>query len=153
MPFRTYLSTQFSIAFDVYLATLAAVDKRVQKALGRDTSDWRLKNACAPCMYKLEGEAELLLPILTTQDGNNSLKRFMQMERASGEHDEEETPRVSKARDDDREVPGDYYLSREAVDKWAKEGLDELMKGHSTDEVRAPPCIDSALTLAFLGMG
>ncbi|KAJ7625221.1 hypothetical protein B0H17DRAFT_1340330 [Mycena rosella] len=34
VPFRTYLSSQFSVAFDVYLATLAAVEKRIQKALG-----------------------------------------------------------------------------------------------------------------------
>ncbi|KAJ6553701.1 hypothetical protein DFH09DRAFT_924701 [Mycena vulgaris] len=130
VPFRTYLSTQFSIAFDVYLATLAMVEKRVLKALGRDAPDWRLKNACPACLYKLEGEEELLLPILTTKDGNNSLRRFMQVTRDNA--DDGEAP-TSKAREDDRDVPGDYYLTREAVDIWAKEGLEELMKGHSTD--------------------
>ncbi|KAJ7430639.1 hypothetical protein B0H11DRAFT_1763763 [Mycena galericulata] len=73
---RPYLSTHFSIAFDVYLAVRAIVDGRVQAALGRDTPDWRLKNACPACLYKLEGEPELEIPLLATIDGNNSLKRF-----------------------------------------------------------------------------
>jgi hypothetical protein len=133
VPFRTYLSTQFSIAFDVYLASLAAVNRRVLHALGRDTPNWRLKNACPSCLHKLEGEPELLLPILTTKDGNNSLSRFGQMGRkeAVEEEEDESAPGTSKARADDREVPGDYYLSREAVDVWAKEGLGDLMRGHS----------------------
>ncbi|KAJ7179996.1 hypothetical protein C8R43DRAFT_819925, partial [Mycena crocata] len=38
-------------AYDVYLAIRARVDARVQAALGRNTPNWRLKNACAPCMY------------------------------------------------------------------------------------------------------
>jgi hypothetical protein len=138
VPFRTYLSTQFSIAFDVYLAALAGVDRRVMKALGRDTPNWRLKNACPSCLYKLEGEPELMLPILTTMDGNNSLSRFGQMgqKEVVEEEGSDPVPAVSKARADDREVPGDYYLSREAVDIWAKEGLDDLMKGHDvTDPV------------------
>ncbi|KAJ7093863.1 hypothetical protein B0H15DRAFT_776350 [Mycena belliarum] len=124
VPFRTYLSTQFSIAFDLYLAALSIVDRRVMKALGRDIPNWRLKNACPPCMYKLEGELKLDLPLLTTMDGNNSLKRFRQMSRPeeeAGEGGEERVGGASKARKDDREPPGDYYLTREAVDKWAKD--------------------------------
>ncbi|KAF7362867.1 hypothetical protein MVEN_00636500 [Mycena venus] len=134
VPFRTYLSTQFSIAFDVYLGTLAIVAKRVKAALGCDTSNWRLKNACPACLYKLEGEDELLLPVLTTQDGNNSLSRHGQMERTEYEGSEEDASAArSRAREDNRQVPGDYYLSRSEVDKWATEGLEELMKGHSSD--------------------
>ncbi|KAJ7089281.1 hypothetical protein B0H15DRAFT_922742 [Mycena belliarum] len=136
VPFRSYLSTQFSIAFDVYLATLAEVDERVLKALGRNTPNWRLKNACPACLYKLEGEVDLPLPFLTTMDGNNSLRRFQQMSRQDddrGEGDGSSQPSRSKAREDQRVAAGDYYLSREAVDKWAKEGLDDLMKGYSSD--------------------
>jgi hypothetical protein len=48
VPTRPYLGTLFSVAFDVYLAIRAEVDKRTQAALGRDTPNWRLKNAC-PC--------------------------------------------------------------------------------------------------------
>ncbi|KAJ7866709.1 hypothetical protein B0H13DRAFT_2236793 [Mycena leptocephala] len=113
---RPWLSSQFSVAFDIYLAIRADVDGRVQVALGRSTPNWRLKNACPACLYKLEGEPALEIPILTTVDGNNSLSRYELRER------EEERP-------DNRTVPGDYYLSREEVNKWAKEGLEDLMKG------------------------
>ncbi|KAJ7814507.1 hypothetical protein B0H14DRAFT_3090103 [Mycena olivaceomarginata] len=108
VPFRTYLSTQFSVAFDVYVGTLAIIAKRVEAALGRDTPHWRLKNACPACLYKLEDEEDLSLPVLTTQNGNNSLSRHGQMERA-----EDATP--------------------SDVDKWATEGLEEMIKGHSSD--------------------
>jgi hypothetical protein len=139
VPFRTYLSTQFSVAFDVYVGTLAIIAKRVAAALGRDTPNWRLKNTCPACLYKLEGEDELSLPVLTTQDGNNSLSRHGQMERAEDEGCDggDSSATRSRARGDDRKVPGDYYLSRSEVDEWAKEGLEEMMKGHSSDPVCA----------------
>ncbi|KAJ7260849.1 hypothetical protein B0H12DRAFT_1013808 [Mycena haematopus] len=127
---RPWLVTQFTVAFDVYLAVRATVDKRVQVALGRDSPDWRLKNACPACLYKLEDEPPLKLPLLATMDGNNSLSRFERREREEVYEDGElAVPGASKERRDDREVPGDYYLPREEVDKWAKEGLEELMKG------------------------
>ncbi|KAF8146272.1 hypothetical protein K438DRAFT_1990911 [Mycena galopus ATCC 62051] len=47
----------------------------LEAALSHDTPNWRLKNACPACMYKLEGEKDLP-PFLATMDGNNSLKRF-----------------------------------------------------------------------------
>jgi hypothetical protein len=139
VPFRTYLSTQFSVAFDVYVGTLAIIAKRVETALGRDTPHWRLKNACPACLYKLEDEEDLSLPVLTTQDGNNSLSRHGQMERAEDEGVDEgdSSTTRSRAREDDRKVPGDYYLSPSDVDKWATEGLEEMMKGHSSDPVCA----------------
>ncbi|KAJ7734719.1 hypothetical protein B0H14DRAFT_2408737 [Mycena olivaceomarginata] len=135
VPFLTYFSTQFSIVFDVYVGTLAIVAKRIKAALGRDTPNWGLKNACPACLYKLEDEEELLLVVLTTQDGNNSLSRHRQMECAEDEGiDEGDSPATrSRAREDDRKVPGDYYLSQSDVNKWAKEGLEEMMKGHSSD--------------------
>ncbi|KAJ7155575.1 hypothetical protein C8R43DRAFT_1000468 [Mycena crocata] len=102
VAFRPYLSTQFSVAFDLYLAVLVIVDKR--------------------------DEQEMLFPILTTHDGNNSLKRFERRERK-----EDGAPGASKERVDDREVPGDYYLSREEVDRWGQDELELLMKGFSSD--------------------
>ncbi|KAJ7433562.1 hypothetical protein FB451DRAFT_1345086 [Mycena latifolia] len=135
VPFRTYLSIQFSIAFDLYLATLAEVEKRVLGVLGRNTPSWQLKNAYPPCMYKLEGEAELLLLLLTTMDGNNSLRRFRQMSCTEEDVVEDWAAMGElRARKDNCKVPGDYYLTQEAVDKWAKEGLDDLMKGFSSEE-------------------
>ncbi|KAJ7872565.1 hypothetical protein B0H13DRAFT_2349438 [Mycena leptocephala] len=126
---RPWLSSQFSVAFDIYLAIRADVDGRVQVALGRSTPNWRLKNACPACLYKLEGEPALEIPILTTVDGNNSLSRYELREREEVCEDGSTAPGASKERPDNRTVPGDYYLSREEVNKWAKEGLEDLMKG------------------------
>ncbi|KAF8185590.1 hypothetical protein K438DRAFT_1907690 [Mycena galopus ATCC 62051] len=122
-----WLSSQFSIAFDVYLAIRARVEKRVQVVLGRDIPNWRLKNACPACLYKIEGEPKLHLPFLWTMDGNNSLSRFEIRERETYA-DGTMAPGFSRERADDRIVAGDYYMSREEGDKWAKEGLEELMK-------------------------
>ncbi|KAJ7076258.1 hypothetical protein B0H15DRAFT_925229 [Mycena belliarum] len=129
VPPRGYLATQFRVAFDVYLSIRNVVDKRVQAALGRNTPNWRLKNACPACMYKLEGEESLLIPLLVTIDGNNSLKRFWRREREEVLEDGTSVPGTSKERLDNR-VPGaDYYLPREEIDRWAKEGLEDMMKG------------------------
>jgi hypothetical protein len=124
VAFRPYLSVQFSIAFDLYLATRAIVNARVKAVLHRDAPNWRLKNACPACMYKLEGEPPLLLPFLSTKDGNNSLKRW-----GRREHTEDGSAGASTERMDDRTVAGDYYLTRDAVNVWAKEGLEDLLKG------------------------
>jgi hypothetical protein len=130
---RPWLASQFSVAFDVYLAIRAEVDKRVQVALGCNTPDWRLKNACPACLYKLEGETPLIIPLLTTMDGNNSLSRFELRNWEEVHEDGTTVPGSSKERPDDRTLPGDYYLSRVEVDKCAKEGLEDLMKGFVPD--------------------
>jgi hypothetical protein len=88
-----------------------------------------LKNACPACLYKLEGEPAMLIPILTTVDGNNSLSRYELREREEVFEDGSTAPGASKERPDNRTVPGNYYLSHEEVNKWAKEGLEDLMKG------------------------
>ena len=44
---------------------------------------------------------------------------------------------------DDRVAPGDYYIPRAEVDKWLKEGMEELMKGFvpgSEDEDEGGGC-------------
>ncbi|KAF8158816.1 hypothetical protein K438DRAFT_1910014 [Mycena galopus ATCC 62051] len=125
---RAWLSSQFSVAFDVYLEIRAQVEKRVQAVLARDVPDWCLRNACPACLYKLEGEPPLQLPFLCTMDGNNSLSRFEVRERETYA-DGTTAPGFSRERADNRVAAGDYYLSREEVDKWAKEGLDDLVKG------------------------
>ncbi|KAJ7603186.1 hypothetical protein FB45DRAFT_962888 [Roridomyces roridus] len=130
---RPHLQTQLAVAFDVYTAIHEKVCVRVQQALGRDTPDWRLKNACPSCMYRLEGEPSLELPLLFTMDGNNSLKRFHRREREVINEDGSTVPGASKERMDNRDVTSDYYLSPEAVDKWAKDGMEEAMKGFVPD--------------------
>ncbi|KAJ7159361.1 hypothetical protein C8R43DRAFT_1086918 [Mycena crocata] len=134
VPPRPYLGVQFTIAFDLYLAIRARVEKRVQVALGRDTLNWRLKNACPSCTYKLEGEPQLLIPILGTIDGNNSMKRFERVYREEVLEDGTVIPGGSKEREDNRTPPGDVYLPREEVDRWSKDGVAELMKDFTPGE-------------------
>jgi hypothetical protein len=130
-PFRSYLATQFSVAFNLYIATRAIVERRVKAALRRDTPDWRLRNACPSCLYKLEGEPHLEIPLLCTKDGNNSLKRFEKLERRK----DEKVPGPSKEHKETRKVDSDYILPHEEVNRWGKEGVDEMMKGFVPDEV------------------
>ncbi|KAJ7803418.1 hypothetical protein B0H14DRAFT_3487371 [Mycena olivaceomarginata] len=104
-----------------------AVDRRVQVALGRDALHWRLKNACPCCLYKLEGEPCLKIPLMGTFDGNNSLSRFWLREKVEVQ-DGTLAPGASKEHLDDRVAPGDYYLAREEVNQWGKEGVEDLMK-------------------------
>ncbi|KAJ7294033.1 hypothetical protein C8J57DRAFT_1041842 [Mycena rebaudengoi] len=140
-PFCPYLSTQFSIAFDLYLAALAIVDQHVKNLLGRGSREWRLKNACPPCMYKLEGEPPLLLPLLCTMDGNNSLKRFNRRERVMGEN-RVEAPGDSKERADNRRAPGNYYLEDEEVNLWGDDRLEELKRSFPDEPEAADGCSD-----------
>ncbi|KAJ7736214.1 hypothetical protein DFH07DRAFT_870697 [Mycena maculata] len=122
---RPWLGAQFSVAFDVYLAILAQVDKHVQVALGRDAPDWCLKNACQACLYKVEGEPHLRFAFMGTIDGNNSLSRFFLHEREVSLADGTSALGTSRELRDNRVVPGDYYLPREEVDKWSKEEEEE----------------------------
>lgn len=129
VAFRPYLSTQFSIAYDLYLAALALIRRRVQTALGRNTPNWRLANACAPCLYKLEGEKALGIEVLACMDGNNSQKRIAR--RANAVDEEGELVRGgggSTERIDTRIAGGDYFLSRAEVDEWDKEVVKERMQ-------------------------
>ncbi|KAJ7666291.1 hypothetical protein B0H17DRAFT_1210723 [Mycena rosella] len=128
VPTQSYLGTQFSIAFGLYLVIRAIVDSCVQVALGHGTPNWRLKNACPCCMYKLDGKQELEIPILATMDGNNSLKRFWTCERNEELEDGSTLAGASKELFDNCKAIGDYYLPREEVDRWAKEGLEDMMK-------------------------
>ncbi|KAF8120010.1 hypothetical protein K438DRAFT_2006332 [Mycena galopus ATCC 62051] len=75
--FKPYRAQQFTTCFDLYLGILEDVDKRVKKALQRDSKDWQLKNFCPVCTYKLEGEGQLYFSMLATCDGNNYLKRVL----------------------------------------------------------------------------
>ncbi|KAJ7577148.1 hypothetical protein C8J56DRAFT_1007247 [Mycena floridula] len=116
VPFRPYLTTQFSIAFDVYLDVLRRTRQRVSIALDRNGPNWRLANACPACLYELEGEDELQYSMFFTMDGNDSLKRMHHREKIVDELAERMGP--SKERMDSREGGGDYFLSRQEVDEW-----------------------------------
>lgn len=128
LPFRAYLGQQVSICYDLYLQILQTVDSRVNKALGRDAPDWRLKNCCPACTYKLEGEAKMIYSILIPVDGNNSLKRVLRKE--PGVLDENGNPKHGTGeRFDPRteSAGGDYFRTREEVDLWSKEVLSTLI--------------------------
>lgn len=143
VQFRAHLARQFSIAFDLYLAILAEVNKCVMAALLRDSPDWRLSHACPACTYKLEDEADLIFKMLTTFDGNDSLRRIL---RRSASEDEDGTLGPSSELPTTQRVPGDRYLSREYVDKWAKERLAEMMGAD-------PELVCSPINIGILAFG
>ncbi|KAG6881596.1 hypothetical protein C0993_000817, partial [Termitomyces sp. T159_Od127] len=127
VPFKPYLSKQFSIAYDIYLSICEETEKRVQAALDRNTPKWRLRNACPACTYKLAGEKSLVFDMLVTMNGNDSLKRVICREPVMEDENGELTLGTSKELQDDRDVLGDYYLDREAVDQWTKGILQEML--------------------------
>ena len=105
-------------------------------ALERDSLYWRLRHACPACTYKLHGEAELIFKMLVTMDGNDSLKRILRWDPPATPAEGEPTPegpQVGESREqpDSRIVGGDYLLTREKVDRWAKAILQE----HLPDKV------------------
>ncbi|KAJ3925075.1 MAG: hypothetical protein NXY57DRAFT_1044414, partial [Lentinula lateritia] len=130
VPFKPYLQEQFSIAFDLYLSVLSEVRRRVLQALGRDSPNWRLTNACPCCLYHVDGEPTLQFQLLCTVDGNNSLKRFARKEQV-GELDESSSLAEfnSKERLDTRAARGDYYLSQDEVNRWSKESIQGMFEG------------------------
>ncbi|KAF8179539.1 hypothetical protein K438DRAFT_1768902 [Mycena galopus ATCC 62051] len=136
VPYRPYLREQFSIAYDLYLELRRQTDARVNAALGRDTPNWRLKHTCPACMYKLKGEDELIFSMLTTMDGNDSLKRVLRRSKTDGS-EEEPVLGPSKERDDSRDGGEDYFLSREQVDEWAKGRVADILPTDADN-----PCSD-----------
>ena len=126
VPSRPYLFQQFSICYDLYLQIREQVKIRVDEALARDAETWRLQNACPACTYRLHDEEDLIFKMLVTMDGNDSLKRILRRESVETPMDEEAGPPkvgLSTERPDSRKVGGSYYLTREVVDRWAKERI------------------------------
>ena len=66
-------------------------------------------NACAPCLYKLEGEAPLKYSLLVNMDGNQSLKLVDDLFRAGATLRDERTGR------------SDLWLTPSEVDQWKDE--------------------------------
>ncbi|KAJ7713506.1 hypothetical protein B0H16DRAFT_1667329 [Mycena metata] len=129
-PFKPYSAQQFSTAFDLYSGTLEQTDDLVNKALGRDSLNWRQKNCCAGCMYKLEGEEELEFSMLVTMDGNDSLKRVLRREPKDFDENGNLVPSASNERVDPRvsKVGNEYFVPREKVDLWSKDKVDQWRK-------------------------
>lgn len=72
-------------------------------------------------MYKLKEEASLLFDILWAMDGNDSLRRFIR--RSAPVDGDSSIPGPSCERTDTRHVTGDMYISRDDVNKWAREAV------------------------------
>jgi hypothetical protein len=104
--------------------------------LGRD-SKWRMKHACPACMYKLEGEDKLIFDMLTTMDGNDSLKRVLRRDRTSMTEDEAGEPVLGKSKErvDNRDASDGYMYPRERVERWAKTRLAEVLPMGSGNSV------------------
>jgi hypothetical protein len=106
------------------------------KALKRDEEDWRVKNSCPACTYKLTDEVKLHFSMLLTYDGNDSAKRVHRKK-----HDDNAGPSSSTERWDGRDGGGDYWLARSKVDRWAKEQLQEMFENPaSAEEAEENPC-------------
>ncbi|KAG6380278.1 hypothetical protein JVT61DRAFT_8380 [Boletus reticuloceps] len=110
VPYRPYLSVQFLAAFDVYLEILARVEQSINAVLGRNTPDWRMRNACPASFYKLKDEPPLEFSYLASIDGNNSLKR------CASWHSQNV---------DSREPCSDYWISQHNVDWFKHEDVED----------------------------
>ncbi|KAJ7730827.1 hypothetical protein B0H14DRAFT_2409539 [Mycena olivaceomarginata] len=125
---KPYASKAFSKCFDVYLEILQVVDDRIKKVLGHDTPDWRLKNCCPACTYKLEGEMKMIFEMLVALDGNDSLKHILVKDKTVDENGAAHGR--GKERDDPRTADAgrNHLMTREDVDKWSKEVLATLVQ-------------------------
>ncbi|KAJ7232602.1 hypothetical protein B0H12DRAFT_1028948, partial [Mycena haematopus] len=144
VAYRPYLCQQFSIVYDLYLDLRRRTDVRVMEALGRD-STWRMKHACPACTYKLEGEDALIFDMLTTMDGNDSLKRVLRRNKTTMAEDEMGEPTLAKSseRVDNRDAGDGYYISRERVDRWAKTRVADMLPMQAAGETdKDNPCAD-----------
>ncbi|KAJ8454198.1 hypothetical protein ONZ51_g13169 [Trametes cubensis] len=108
LPYRRRYRTALSDCFDVYLAILRNIDKRLKVALKRDSPEWCVHNACPACCYKLDGEQPLTFARMLALDGNNSLKRVAKF----GDRNMADLREFTES---------DYFLSVDYVDRYKDE--------------------------------
>ncbi|KAG1870303.1 hypothetical protein F4604DRAFT_1881244 [Suillus subluteus] len=72
--YHRYLADQLQVAFDVYIEVQRHVDTRVDSALGQDSPNWHMLNACPACHYEVEDEPTMPFSFQLSMDGNNSAK-------------------------------------------------------------------------------
>ncbi|KAH0833455.1 hypothetical protein J3R83DRAFT_12574 [Lanmaoa asiatica] len=104
-PYARRYRHQLANAFDAYLIVLREVEKQVHELLGQSSDNWRVLNACPPCGFKLEGEAELRYCRMIAIDGNNSLSRV--------------APLGNRQAGDERHFTSDYFLDPDYVNSYA----------------------------------
>ncbi|KAF7761157.1 hypothetical protein Agabi119p4_10566 [Agaricus bisporus var. burnettii] len=137
-PYQPYFLCQFSISYDIYIQIKNGVQSRVNEALERG-GDWRLRNVCPGCTYRLEGEDSLVFSMLVTMDGNDSLKRVLR--KTTMYNDDGQPVYTSNETPDSRKVLGNYYLSRERVDKWVKDRIRQTVPLHLSEDQEENPCV------------
>ncbi|KAF8323615.1 uncharacterized protein EI90DRAFT_2886562, partial [Cantharellus anzutake] len=71
--YQPYLRTQVSLAFEAYYAIIMRVNAFVKHVMGHDMPDYRLKNSCPACHYKLYNEPKHPIELIVTGNGNTSL--------------------------------------------------------------------------------
>ncbi|KAJ7575837.1 hypothetical protein C8J56DRAFT_1007569 [Mycena floridula] len=108
IPYQRSIRKIMADTFDIYLSLLCMLGARISAALGHDDPDYRAKNSCPACTYKLKDEPSLPFQRIWVVDGNNSLK---QMKVHGGR----------RAAADLRKFNSDYFLSPEYVDQFANE--------------------------------
>ncbi|KAG1739229.1 hypothetical protein EDD22DRAFT_982290 [Suillus occidentalis] len=138
MPYRPYLNTQFSAAYDIYLEIIYRVDQRLQVELKCDTPDWRLLNSCPACFYKLQDEPTLDFDWLVCVDGNNSLKRW------------DSSIYGNTARLDSRQARSDYWINSETVNKYNYEVKSRNIDSHDDNWEEEPVEADASDGLGIL---
>jgi hypothetical protein len=52
VPYRRRYRTALADALEIYITIIRSIENLVSQELGRDTPDWRVKNACPPCTYE-----------------------------------------------------------------------------------------------------
>ncbi|KAF8452808.1 hypothetical protein L210DRAFT_3320488, partial [Boletus edulis BED1] len=109
VPYRPYLFTQLSIAYDIYLDVIHQIEQQIQISLQSEGQEWRLRNECPACFYRLDDEPPLTLDWLISIDGNNSLKHW------------DTTAYGTIPRDDSQVARSTYWLTKDDVDKFKHE--------------------------------
>ena len=100
---------QYRVAYDVYLEILRRVSLRVSQALGHTGPNWRARNSCPSCHYKVEDEPDLRFPFQIALDGNNSAK-FV-----------DPALRGGRERSDPRNGQSDIWIDEQYVDRFKNE--------------------------------
>ncbi|KAF8449178.1 hypothetical protein L210DRAFT_827229, partial [Boletus edulis BED1] len=131
VPYYPYLTTQFSLAYDVYLEIIRQVTALLQKVLGHDGKDWHLQNSCPACCYRLEDELQLDIEWLVSIDGNNSLKHWDKLSYG-----------INK-REDSCVAQSDFWITPKEVDRFCYEVKARTGRKDDTDDWETEETLDN----------
>ncbi|KAG1750032.1 uncharacterized protein EDB91DRAFT_1235444 [Suillus paluster] len=121
--YHRYLADQLWVAFDVYIEVQCHVDARVDSALGQDSPNWHMLNACPACHYEVEDEPAMPFSFQLSMDGNNSAKLVDPVLRRGNE------------RPDPRDQHCYFWMSEEYVDRFKHEVCNARQQVSSPIEV------------------